>query len=321
LKRISAILFIIISALYSSEYLKMFNGVDLTGWSIGGTSKWEVKNGELHGTNPDQNWSTLIFEREVSDYYISFQYKNVEGNSGLYMRGKENEKYNFEGLQAEIDMKNDVALLAVLDSSVYWVHKTGDATEKNIYLPNEFNTMEVRWVGEDVTSWLNGVQIAENLGLVSYEFDKSLNPVASPPHAHAKGRFGIQFHSGKINEMYFKELHLWIPDKIQGCGDSNYVEYNSEVNANVPGDCLTERPVSVLKNKKSKVSFNLRTNILETSSEEKYGVTLVDLKGIQKSYFKGTGKQLTTFNVPAGIYFLNISQQGKNLVRKIFIPR
>ncbi len=65
---------------------KLFNEVDLTGWTATGKNQWTVENGILTSKTSGAN---LVTTQKFSDFklHIEFRYPK-EGNSGVYLRGR-----------------------------------------------------------------------------------------------------------------------------------------------------------------------------------------------------------------------------------------
>jgi hypothetical protein len=85
-----------------AEEISLFNGTDLTGWE-GSAELWSVKDGTITGTttadpeNPAKSilkHNTFLIWRAgtVKDFELTFQYKIINGNSGVQYRSKELEK-------------------------------------------------------------------------------------------------------------------------------------------------------------------------------------------------------------------------------------
>ena len=68
----------------------LFNGKDLTGWK--GLDFWSVEDGVITGRTtkekPTKGNTFLVWEGEVADFELTFQYKIVGGNSGVQYRSK-----------------------------------------------------------------------------------------------------------------------------------------------------------------------------------------------------------------------------------------
>ncbi len=67
--------------------IRLFNGKDLTGWTVDGTkNQWVVKNGEL--ISPESG-SNIVTTRKFRDFKLHIEFKYQKGsNSGVYLRGR-----------------------------------------------------------------------------------------------------------------------------------------------------------------------------------------------------------------------------------------
>ena len=74
----------------SAESKNLFNGKDLAGWK--GLDFWSVEDGAITGRTtkekPTKGNTFLVWEGEVADFELTFQYKIVGGNSGVQYRSK-----------------------------------------------------------------------------------------------------------------------------------------------------------------------------------------------------------------------------------------
>jgi hypothetical protein len=77
-------------ACVTAEDKQLFNGKDLTGWK--GLDFWTVEDGCITGRTtkekPTKGNTFLVWEGEVADFELTFQYKIVGGNSGVQYRSK-----------------------------------------------------------------------------------------------------------------------------------------------------------------------------------------------------------------------------------------
>ena len=77
-------------AAVSAEDKNLFNGKDLAGWK--GLDFWSVEDGCITGRTtkdkPTKGNTFLVWEGEVADFELTFQYKIVGGNSGVQYRSK-----------------------------------------------------------------------------------------------------------------------------------------------------------------------------------------------------------------------------------------
>ena len=71
-----------------NELINLFNGIDLSGWTIHGTEKWYVENGELVCENgPDNQYGYLSTTEYYDDFILTLEFKQESnGNSGVFFR-------------------------------------------------------------------------------------------------------------------------------------------------------------------------------------------------------------------------------------------
>ena len=71
-----------------SQSISLFNGIDLKGWTIHGTEKWYVDNGDLVcESGPDNEYGYLSTEKYYDDFILTLEFKQVSnGNSGVFFR-------------------------------------------------------------------------------------------------------------------------------------------------------------------------------------------------------------------------------------------
>src|SRR4051795_9602838 len=82
----------------------LFNGKDLTGWTIHGTGKWYVNNGELVcESGPDKQYGYLSTNKNYKNFILSLQFRQeANGNSGVFFRSQTPEGVKISGWQAEV---------------------------------------------------------------------------------------------------------------------------------------------------------------------------------------------------------------------------
>ena len=68
--------------------VSLFNGKDLSGWTIHGTEKWYVENGELIcESGPDKQYGYLSTNKNYQDFELDVEFKQeANGNSGIFIR-------------------------------------------------------------------------------------------------------------------------------------------------------------------------------------------------------------------------------------------
>ena len=67
---------------------KIFNGKDLSGWTVHGTEKWYVENKELVcESGPDKQYGYLSTNKNYKDFILTLNFKlEANGNSGVFIR-------------------------------------------------------------------------------------------------------------------------------------------------------------------------------------------------------------------------------------------
>lgn len=88
-------------------FVSLFNGKDLEGWE-GHPDYWSVQDEAITGKTTDENPiphnSFLIWRGgEVADFELRFQYRIVNGNSGMQYRSKESPDWIVGGYQADFE--------------------------------------------------------------------------------------------------------------------------------------------------------------------------------------------------------------------------
>lgn len=142
-------------------FKKLFNGKDLTGWTIHGTEKWYVEKGELVcESGPDKKYGYLSTDKPYKNFILKVKFKlEANGNSGIFIRsGIEGTKIS--GWQVE------VAPLGHSTGGIYesygreWLIKPSAENEKKLK-PDDWNNMRIEAKNDKVTTWLNGKKMVE----------------------------------------------------------------------------------------------------------------------------------------------------------------
>ena len=69
----------------NNQWVKLFNGTDLTGWQPVGAEKWVVENGVIHGYATTKAYGYLQTVKDYKDFQLSLRFKCVgDGNSGVF---------------------------------------------------------------------------------------------------------------------------------------------------------------------------------------------------------------------------------------------
>ena len=152
---------VLVSCATSKNNQSLFNGKDLNGWTVHGTEKWYVENGELVcESGPDKQYGYLSTNKAYKNFILDLKFKlEANGNSGVFIRSSiEGTKIN--GWQVE------VAPFGYHTGGIYesygrgWLIKPNPEHEK--YLDSTgWNHMVIEAKGNRVTSWLNDHKMVE----------------------------------------------------------------------------------------------------------------------------------------------------------------
>ena len=143
----------------------------------------------------DQEYGYLATEKFYKDFEVTLQFKQeANGNSGVFFRSTI-EGTKITGWQVEVAQKrkalDDDATGGIYESyGRGWLIKPDMEKDANPKA-GEWNTMKIRVVGAQVTTWLNGVE------MVSITDDKI---------GEGEGSIALQIHSGGGIKVKWKDL-------------------------------------------------------------------------------------------------------------------
>jgi hypothetical protein len=123
--------------------IRLFNGVDLTGWHVvQGDNHWEVVDEVLRNVKTGGN---LVTDQTFSDFQLQLEFRYAkQGNSGVYLRGR----YEVQVLDGPTEEP-----ASDLQGAIY-----GFLTPSKIVTngPDEWNAYDITLVGRLVTIVVNG---------------------------------------------------------------------------------------------------------------------------------------------------------------------
>jgi 3-keto-disaccharide hydrolase len=142
--------------IYSQKQVSLFNGKDLTGWTIHGTEKWYVENGEMIcESGPDKQYGYLSTNKNYKNFELTLEFKQeANGNSGVFFRSSI-DGVKISGWQCE------VAPIDHHTGGIYESYGRGwliqpDSTHEKYLKTGKWNKLTLKVVGDEVTTWLNG---------------------------------------------------------------------------------------------------------------------------------------------------------------------
>ena len=172
---------------------KIFNGKDLSGWTIHGTEKWYVEDGSLVcESGPDKQYGYLSTNKRYKNFVLTLKFKQeANGNSGVFFRaGIEGTKIN--GWQVE------VAPIDHHTAGIYesygrgWLIQPKPEDEKKLK-PGKWNSLKIQVTGDEVTTWLNGQQMV-------YLKDEKIGK--------GEGFIALQIHDGGGIKVKWKDIKI-----------------------------------------------------------------------------------------------------------------
>lgn len=177
------------------DWVSLFNGKDLAGWTEIGKEKWTVEDGTIHGLAISKAYGYLKTEKNYKDFQLSLQFKcEGDGNSGVFFHAefKPGTPDITQGPQFEVDCTLGRHTGGIYDVGRQWI--VWPAPENEIVVRrNEWNEYLLTVVGNRYTSRLNGVQ------MVDY---------TDPKPKGEDGGIALQLHSGGQGNMRFRELYI-----------------------------------------------------------------------------------------------------------------
>ena len=184
------------TTLFAQKARSIFNGKDLTGWTIHGTEKWYVDKGELVcESGPDKKYGYLSTDRAYKNFDLTLRFKqSADGNSGVFFRSSI-DGVKISGWQAEVAPPGHNTGGIYESYGRGWLIKPD--SEKDKYLKyGEWNTYRLRVVGDEVTTWLNG---HEMIHLKDEKIGKGEGFIAL--QIHDGGGIKVRWKNIKIKEL------------------------------------------------------------------------------------------------------------------------
>ncbi len=156
MKHIILTAFIIPLFLLSGKPVSIFNGNDLTGWTIHGTEKWYVEKGHLIcESGPDKQYGYLSTDKKYKNFILTLEFKQESnGNSGVFFRSSI-DGVKISGWQCEVAPLNNHTGGIYESYGRGWLRQPNPLHEK--YLKTgKWNKLKLEVKGDEVTTWLNG---------------------------------------------------------------------------------------------------------------------------------------------------------------------
>lgn len=193
MKSILTVVFLSVCSIsvYSQNAAWLFNGKNLSGWTVHGTEKWYVEKGELVcESGPDKQYGYLSTDKKYKNFELSLKFKQeANGNSGVFFRSSI-EGVKISGWQVEVAPPNNHTGGIYESYGRGWLAKPKAQDEKWLK-PGKWNTMKIRVVNDQVTTTLNGHEIIN---------------LADPKIGAANGFIALQIHDGGGIKVRWKDI-------------------------------------------------------------------------------------------------------------------
>ncbi len=139
-----------------AQKIKLFNGKDLSNWTIHGTEKWYVQDGEMIcESGPDKQYGYLSTNGKYKNFNLSLEFKQeANGNSGVFFRSSI-EGVKISGWQVEVAPPKSHSGGIYESYGRGWLIQPKAEDEQWLNM-GDWNTMRIQVQGDDVTTWLNG---------------------------------------------------------------------------------------------------------------------------------------------------------------------
>ncbi|USN98862.1 MAG: DUF1080 domain-containing protein [Phycisphaeraceae bacterium] len=190
----------------SAQWVDLFNGHDLAGWTqVNGSAPYTVENGAIVGTyvsgSPN---SFLATDRQFTDFVLEFEFKPDDDiNSGVQFRSQSTPDYQngrVHGPQYEIDPSGRAWSAGVYDEARRgWLYQTSlNPPARSLLKHNNWNTARIECAGRSVRTWLNGEPVAHLI-------DDRAEPgfIALQVHAVSEG------DPGEGEKIRWRNIRIW----------------------------------------------------------------------------------------------------------------
>lgn len=188
-----SLLLLMTTVCINAQKTNLFNGKDLSGWTIHGTELWYVEDGLLVcESGPEEKYGYLSTEKFYDDFILTLEFKQeANGNSGVFFRSTL-EGTKISGWQVEVAPPGNDSGGIYESYGRGWLIKPDPEKDKALKM-GVWNRMKIKVVGDKVTSWLNGTQ------MVSFTDEKI---------GRGKGSIALQIHDGGGIKVRWRNLKV-----------------------------------------------------------------------------------------------------------------
>jgi len=197
MKLSSSLVALLFSVVVLAQEQSLFNGKDLSGWTIYGTEKWYVEDGLLVSeSGPDAQYGYLATDKHYKDFVLTLEFfQEADGNSGVFIRSTV-DGTKVSGWQVEVAPKGHHTGGVYESYGRGWLIKPS-AEKESVLKEGAWNKMKIQLSGDELTSWLNGVE------MVSIKDDKI---------GAGEGSIALQIHDGGGIKVKWRNIKITTPE-------------------------------------------------------------------------------------------------------------
>ena len=177
------------------DWVSLFNGKDLAGWTEIGKEKWSVEGTTIHGQGITKDYGYLRTEKNYKDFHLSLRFKcEGDGNSGVFFRAefKPGTADVTQGPQFEIDCAVNKHTGGIYDVGRQWIVWPSPENE-TVVRQDDWNDYQLKVEGNRYVARLNGVVLVD---------------FTDPKPKAQDGGIALQLHSGGRGNMRFKDIYV-----------------------------------------------------------------------------------------------------------------
>lgn len=184
---------VLTQSLILAQSHSLFNGKDLSGWTIYGTELWYVEDGLLVcESGPDKEYGYLGTDKHYKNFELTLEFKQgADGNSGVFFRSTI-EGTKITGWQVEVAPPGSHTGGIYESYGRGWLIQPEPQLDQHLKF-GEWNTMKIKVVDDLVETWLNGHQ------MVTFKDEKI---------GEADGSVALQIHSGGGIKVMWRNLMI-----------------------------------------------------------------------------------------------------------------
>ncbi|HHM21500.1 MAG TPA: DUF1080 domain-containing protein, partial [Bacteroidetes bacterium] len=163
------------------------------GWTIAGREKWYVEAGDLIcESGPYKEYGYLLSDSSFKDFDLRLEFKQeATGNSGVFFRS-DIDGVKISGWQAEVAPKGKHTGGIYESYGRGWLIKP-NASLDHVLKEGEWNTYRILAVGDEVTTWLNGIRMVRLK-------DEKIRA--------ATGKIALQIHDGGGIKVRWRNIRI-----------------------------------------------------------------------------------------------------------------